>query len=76
MAGDAAAARYFAKGHGDRLHFDLPGYGLQRLRQAGVGQAEWTRHCTYADPGRFFSYRRSVHIKEADYGRLIAAIVQ
>ena len=76
MAGDAAAARYFAKGHGDRLHFDVPGYGLQRLRQAGVGQAEWTRHCTYADPGRFFSYRRSVHIKEADYGRLIAAIVQ
>ena len=52
----------------------LPGFGLYRLRQAGIGRAEWTRHCTYADPTRFFSYRRSVHVKEADYGRLIAAI--
>jgi copper oxidase (laccase) domain-containing protein len=39
-----------------------------------VGEALWTRHCTYADPGRFFSYRRSVHQREADYGRLISAI--
>lgn len=74
MTADDAAARFFVKGAGDRLHFDLPGYGLHRLRQAGVGRAEWTRHCTYADPARFFSYRRSVHTKEADYGRLIAAI--
>lgn len=74
MATDTAAARFFAQGAGEKMHFDLPGYGLQRLRLAGVGQAEWTRHCTYADPARFFSYRRSVHTKEADYGRLIAAI--
>lgn len=74
MAEDAGAARFFAAGAGDRLHFDLPGYGLQRLRAAGVGHAEWTRHCTYSDPDRFFSYRRSVHQREADYGRLIATI--
>jgi YfiH family protein len=74
MAEDDGAARYFAKGSGDRLHFDLPGYGLHRLRAAGVGHAEWTRHCTYSDPDRFFSYRRSVHQREADYGRLIATI--
>jgi len=74
LAEDPRAARYFAAGQGDRLHFDLPGYGLQRLRQAGVGEAAWTRHCTYTDPRRFFSYRRSVHQREADYGRLIAAI--
>lgn len=74
MAQDPAAARFFAAGTGDRLHFDLPGYGLSRLRAAGVGHAEWTRHCTCSDPDRFFSYRRSVHQKEADYGRLIAAI--
>lgn len=71
---DPEAARFFANGKGDRMHFDLPGYGLWRLRQAGIGQATWTRHCTYADPDRFYSYRRSVHAKEADYGRLIAAI--
>jgi YfiH family protein len=74
MAQDDSAARFFASGQGDRLHFDLPGYGLARLRAAGVGRAEWTRHCTYGDPARFYSYRRSVHHKEADYGRLIAAI--
>jgi len=74
LAEDAAYGRFFAGGEGDRLHFDLPGFGLHRLREAGVGQAEWTRHCTYSDPERFFSYRRSLHLREADYGRLIAAI--
>ncbi len=73
-ADDPAAARFFARGRGDRLLFDLPGYGLWRLRRAGVAEAEWTRHCTYSDPARFYSYRRSVHAREADYGRLIAAI--
>ena len=71
---DPANARYFLPGEGDRLMFDLPGYGLARLAAAGVGQAEWTGHCTYSDPVRFYSYRRSVHRKEADYGRLISVI--
>lgn len=71
---DPTFARYFAQGDGDRLLFDLPGFGLNRLRAAGVGHAEWTRHCTYSDPQRFYSYRRTTHAKEADYGRLIAAI--
>ena len=67
-------ARFFINGEGGRYLFDLPGYGLHRLRLAGVGQAEWTRHCTYADNTRFFSYRRATHSGEADYGRLISAI--
>jgi hypothetical protein len=71
---DPENARFFAGGRGDRALFDLPAYGLHRLRSAGVGEALWTRHCTYGDPGRFFSYRRSVHQREADYGRLISAI--
>lgn len=66
--------RFFAGGQGDRVHFDLIGYGLARLRAAGIAQAEWTGHCTYTDPARFFSYRRSVHQNEADYGRLISTI--
>jgi YfiH family protein len=74
LADDPKNARFFANGQGDRYHFDLPGFGLHRLRQAGVALAEWTRHCTYADPDRFYSYRRSVHAKEADYGRLISVI--
>lgn len=67
-------ARFFAQGQGDRMQFDLAGFGLSRLRAAGVGAAEWTRHCTYSDPQRFFSYRRATHNKEADYGRLLSAI--
>jgi YfiH family protein len=70
---DAANARFFAGGTGDRARFDLPAYGLHRLRQAGIA-AEWTRHCTYSDPERFYSYRRATHNREADYGRLISAI--
>ncbi|MEH6519853.1 peptidoglycan editing factor PgeF [Sulfitobacter sp.] len=71
---DPDYARYFINGEGDRMLFDLPGFGLNRLRAAGVGHAEWTRHCTFSDADRFYSYRRTTHAKEADYGRLIAAI--
>ena len=74
LAADPEASRFFVNGASDRYHLDLPGYGLHRLRMAGIAQAEWTRHCTYSDPGAFYSYRRSVHAAEADYGRLISAI--
>ena len=73
-AEDEASTRFFANGPGDRMLFDLPGYGLHRLRNAGVKRAEWTGHCTYRDPSRFYSFRRTTHAKEADYGRLIATI--
>lgn len=66
--------RFFVGGPRGRPHFDLPAYALWRLRAAGVGQAEWTRHCTYRDPERFYSYRRTTHAGEADFGRLIAVI--
>ena len=71
---DHETRRFFVGGKGDRMLFDLPGYGLWRLREAGVGHAEWTRHCTYGDPARVFSYRRTTHAGEADYGRLISVI--
>jgi YfiH family protein len=71
---DPQNSRFFAGGKGDRALFDLPGYSLHRLRAAGVGHAEWTRHCTYSDPARFFSFRRTTHAGEADYGRLISVI--
>ncbi len=74
MDQDPESDRFFAPGQGDRQHFDLTGYGLHRLRRAGVGHAEWTGHCTYSDPDRFYSYRRSTHAGEADYGRLLSAI--
>ena len=73
-AQDPTFDRFFVQGKGDRMLFDLPGFGLSRLRAAGVGHAEWTRHCTYSDAERFYSYRRTTHAKEADYGRLISVI--
>ncbi len=66
--------RFFAGGAAGRMQFDLPGYGLWRLRAAGVGHAEWCGHCTYGAPDRFYSYRRTIHLGEADYGRLISVI--
>lgn len=72
-ADDPESERFFAGGPDGKPMFDLPGFGLSRLRAAGV-QAEWIGHCTYSDPDRFFSYRRSTHRSEADYGRLISAI--
>jgi polyphenol oxidase len=71
---DRAFTRFFTQGQGDRFLFDLPGFGLHRLRAAGVGHAEWTGHCTYRDQTRFYSYRRTTHAGEADYGRLISVI--
>lgn len=70
---DPAYDRFFAGGAGDRMQFDLPSFALARLRAAGA-QAEWTGHCTFSDPVRFFSYRRTTHAGEADYGRQISAI--
>jgi len=74
LAEDPQNARFFANGENGRYRFDLPGFSLARLRDAGVAEAVWTGHCTYSDPTRFYSYRRSLHQREADYGRLIAAI--
>jgi YfiH family protein len=67
-------SRFFANGKEDRMQFDLPSFGLHMLREAGVGSAEWIGHCTYADEARFYSYRRTTHRGEADYGRLISVI--
>lgn len=74
LSDDPENSRFFVKGNGDRYHFDLPAYGVFRLRRAGIGNAEWMRHCTYSDPERFYSYRRATHTGEADYGRLMSVI--
>jgi len=56
--------------------FDLPAYAVRRLDAAGVGTVVDLGLDTYADEARFFSYRRACHRGEADYGRLLAAIVK
>ncbi len=71
---DPTCEKFFAEGADDRFHFDLTGFGLMRLENAGIAAAEWIGECTYSDADRFYSYRRSVHLNEADYGRLISTI--
>jgi YfiH family protein len=72
---DPTNGRFFAPAARDgHAMFDLAGYIASRLKDAGVGRIEDLGHCTYADPARFFSYRRSTHRAEADYGRHVNAI--
>jgi YfiH family protein len=54
--------------------FDLPGFIGARLEAAGIGEFANLGLCTYADEEQFYSYRRTTHRKEPDYGRLISAI--
>lgn len=56
-------------------HFDLSGYVAERLSRARVGTISDLGLCTYCDETRLFSYRRSQHHGEDDYGRQISAIV-
>jgi hypothetical protein len=74
-AADPDNARFFAPAARDgHAMFDLAGYIASRLQDAGVGRIEDLGHCTYAEAARFFSYRRSTHRAEADYGRHVNAI--
>ena len=72
---DPGSARFFAPGQtADKRLFDLPGFVLWRLEQAGVGDAAWTGHDTRTDARRFFSNRRAHLNGEPDFGRLMSAI--
>ncbi|MDY8110090.1 peptidoglycan editing factor PgeF [Fulvimarina sp. 2208YS6-2-32] len=72
-AAGEAVVKFFAKGRApDKFQFDLPGLILGRLRKAGV-EATSVDICTYGDP-RFFSFRRTTHESEPDYGRQLSAI--
>jgi len=76
VAADPANDRFFEKsareGH---WQFDLPAYVAHRLRQSGVGIVETINACTYENEADFFSYRRTTHRKEPDYGRQLSAIM-
>ena len=54
--------------------FDIVGYVARRLSNLGLAAVEATGGDTCAETGRFFSYRRSVHRGEPDYGRNISIV--
>lgn len=70
------SARFFKSGEtADKRLFDLPGFVLERLAEAGVNTAEWIGRDTCAEPDWFFSNRRAFKQGEPDYGRLMSAIM-
>ncbi len=75
IAQDPDSERFFMPSGRERhALFDLPGFIAARLKSAGLVRIDDLGHCTYADPDRFYSYRRSVHRAEPDYGRHVNAI--
>ena len=71
---DAEYARFFLPGERDgHAMFDLAGLIRLRLENAGILVIDDLGIDTYSD-GRCFSYRRSVHRGETDYGRHVHAI--
>jgi len=76
LAEEPASSPFFMTDDGSgEPHFDLAGYVADRLARAGVGTVSDLGLCTYCDETRLFSYRRSQHHGEQDYGRQISAIV-
>lgn len=75
LSADAGNKRFFAPSEraGHAL-FDLAGYIAARVRDSGIANFEDLDLCTYAEPERFYSYRRTTRLGEPDYGRHINAI--
>jgi len=74
-AANATYSRFFT-GSERPAHamFDLPAFIALKAQEAGIGRFVDLALCTYGDEQRFFSYRRTTHRAEADYGRLISAV--
>ncbi len=74
LAADEDNDLFFSDGRPGHYQFDLEGYVLARLAAAGVKRIEALGLDTYADPDRFYSYRRATHRGEPSYGRQISII--
>ncbi len=68
-------AAWFIPGAPGKRQFDLPGFVLSRLAQAGVAGAEWVGRDTCTEEDLFYSNRRAFKAGEPDYGRLLSAIM-
>lgn len=74
-AADVDNERFFtASPRAGHAMFDLKGYIGDRVQRAGVADFADLGLCTFAEPARFYSYRRTTQRGEPDYGRHINAI--
>lgn len=72
---DKGFARFFSPSErAGHFMFDLPAFIAARVAALEVASFENLDVDTYEDEARCFSYRRSVHRREPDYGRLVSAI--
>ena len=74
LEADPAYERFFRDGEPGHFQFDLPAFVADRLAAAGVGRVDDLALDTYADPARFFSYRRATHRGESTDGRQVSLI--
>ncbi|MDP1631185.1 MAG: peptidoglycan editing factor PgeF [Caulobacter sp.] len=75
-AKQSGSERFFRPGAAaDKRLFDLPGFVLDRLTQAGVSRSEWIGRDTCTEEDWFYSNRRAFRQGEPDYGRLLTAIM-
>jgi YfiH family protein len=75
LATDSDYESFFREGKTpDHPHFDLEGFCAHRLRRAGVDDILLSGQDTYSQPEHYFSYRRTTHRKEEDYGRQLSVI--
>jgi polyphenol oxidase len=75
IAGCTDNERYFSQVQPSHIHFNLPGYVRDMLTNLGIEHISDAGVCTYRNESILFSYRRSCHRREPDYGRQISAIV-
>jgi YfiH family protein len=76
VARDPDTARFFsASPRAAHWQFDLVSYVARALARSGIGDVCRLDLCTYARAGEFFSFRRTTHRGESDYGRDISAIL-
>jgi len=71
---DATNERFFSYGKPGHYQFDIEGYVAASLAKIGISTVECLSEDTYSQPNRFFSYRRTCHNNEVDYGRQISVI--
>ena len=71
---DPENERFFTLGRKGHYQFDLEGYAVSRLAEAGLTRIEALGEDTYSQPDLFYSYRRATHRGEPTYGRQVSLI--
>lgn len=65
---------FFYKKNEDKFLFDLRAYVNNKLKKLNIHNLDNIEMDTYVEKENFFSFRRSVHLNEKDYGRCISTI--